>query len=90
MRSESNASSNGGTPYDMYPGGEHQTRRGGKRAKVLVPADRKAFYALVSLLIDKNSIPSDVIVTVDNYSSFVSADKLACIEKLKEVLSYEC
>lgn len=48
------------------------------------PLDRKAFYSILSLFIEKSTIPSDVIVSIDNYESFMSEQKIACINKLKE------
>ena len=75
---------------DISPSNDLNTRRGGKRAKYLSPTDRKAFYSVVSLLIDKSAIPSDDIVTIDNWEKFIPADKMSYIEKLKDILQYDC
>ena len=75
---------------DISPSNDLNTRRGGKRAKYISPTDRKAFYSIVSLLIDKTTIPSNEIVTIDNWEKFISADKMNYVEKLKDILQYDC
>ena len=75
---------------DISPSNDLNTRRGGKRAKFISPTDRKAFYSTISLLIDKAAIPPDDIVTIDNWEKFIPADKMNCVEKLKDLLQYDC
>ena len=74
------------------PGREGEGRRGGreKRVKILVSTDRKAFFSIISLLIDKSLIPIDEIVTPENFESFMPIDRVAYVEKLKELLNYDC
>ena len=95
--SNNNSSSSGfnrlrsdSTSIDISPSNDLNTRRGGKRAKYLSPTDRKAFYSIVSLLIDRTAIPSDEIVTIDNWEKFIAADKMNYVEKLKDILQYDC
>ena len=54
-----------------------------KRAKLLVPQDRKAYFAIVSLLIDPDQIPNGTQLSLDNFESFIASEKLQYIEKLK-------
>ena len=62
-----------------------------KRSKVMIPQDRKAYFAVGTLLIDQSLIPKDgEKLTVLNFEQYVPADKLAVLEKLKEVLLYDC
>eukprot|EP01038_Epipyxis_sp_PR26KG_P009264 gene9264-12479_t len=62
---------------------EHTSTRS-KRTKVLVMEDRKAFFAIVSLLIDRSLFPSEnTIVTEDNYQSFIKPENHELLESLK-------
>lgn len=47
--------------------------------------DRKAFYAVATLLIDPKSIPLDgEKLTAKNFESFIPEERRAVFEKLKE------
>lgn len=61
-----------------------------KRARVLIPEDRRAFYSAVSLLIDPNSIPTGVKINAENFESYIPKEKIAIVERLKQVLMYDC
>ena len=62
-----------------------------KRSKVMIPQDRKAYFAVATLLIDQSLIPKDgEKLTILNFEQYVPADKLSVLEKLKEVLLYDC
>jgi hypothetical protein len=50
----------------------------------IVWLDRKAYYSIVSLFIDRSSIPDTVIVNADNCHSYIPQNKLALLEKLQE------
>lgn len=54
-----------------------------KRAKVLIPDDRKAFFAVISLLMDPKKIDPAVKVTDDNYEQFIAEEHLPIVQKLK-------
>ena len=87
VRSESSASA----LSDISPtSADQSSRRGNKRMKTLTPIDRKAYYSIISLLIDRSAIPSNETVTIDNFESFIPTDRIVCLDKLKDFLNYDC
>eukprot|EP01032_Pedospumella_encystans_P016357 gene16357-18665_t len=54
-----------------------------KRAKVIVPEDRKAFFAIVSLLIDPEEVPESEKLTEDNYEAFLPPQHKKLVDALK-------
>ena len=51
----------------------------------LVLVDRKAFYAVATLLIDPKAIPLDgEKLTAKNFEAFIPEERRAVFEKLKE------
>ena len=66
------------------------TRGKSTRSKILLPDDRKAFFAVCSLLIDSSSVPHDVRLNAENFEQYIPKEKLIVVEMLKEKLSHEC
>jgi len=66
------------------------TRGKSTRSKILFPDDRKAFFAVCSLLIDSKSVPADVKLSADNFDKYIPKDKKEVVEMLKVKLNYEC
>ena len=60
----------------------------GKRMKVIIPEDRKAFFAIASLLVDSNMVPKNVGITTDNFEDFIPARHHTLMQRLKEKLSW--
>jgi len=50
----------------------------------MMKSERKVFYSIITLFIDKNSIPSDVTLTAENYIDFIPEPKKTLIGKLSE------
>jgi hypothetical protein len=66
-------------------------RKENKRNKVMVPQDRKAFYAIATLLIDPNLVPADgEKLQAKNFEQYIPEDKKVILERLKEILLYDC
>ena len=61
-----------------------------RRSKMLVPADRKALFQLVTHLIDPSSLPVGLQLNATNFVEFVPVDKMPLLETLREVLLFEC
>jgi len=60
-----------------------ETPRRAKRAKLLVPDDRKAFFAIVSLMIDFNTVPADIKLSHENWCNYLPREKVDYIDRLK-------
>lgn len=62
-----------------------------KRTKVMVPQDRKAFYAIATLLIDPHLVPADgEKLQQSNFEQYIPEDKQVLLGRLKEILLYDC
>lgn len=62
-----------------------------KRTKVMVPQDRKAFYAIATLLIDPDLVPADgEKLQQSNFEQYIPEDKQVLLGRLKEILLYDC
>eukprot|EP00981_Chlorochromonas_danica_P011777 scaffold4256_cov174-Ochromonas_danica.AAC.6 len=70
----------------MQHGGGHSTGEIGtrnKRAKVIIPEERKAFFSVVSLLIDPKTVDQGIKLTEQNYEQYLPAEHLPIVQKLK-------
>ena len=61
-----------------------------KRQKILIPDDRKAFFAVASLLIDSSKVPTGKKLTTENFENYIPSDKMHVLKRLKEHLLYDC
>jgi hypothetical protein len=62
-----------------------------KRARVMVPRDRKAYYAVATLLMDPTLIPANgEKLNSKNFEQYIPESKKAILERLKDVLLYDC
>lgn len=60
----------------------------GKRMKVIIPEDRKAFFAVVSLLVDPKMMPAESSITTSNFDEFIPARHHSLVKRLKERLNW--
>lgn len=61
-----------------------------KRTKVILPDERKAFFAAISLLIDPSQTRSINRLTEENFEQFVAQEHLPLVHQLKNTLLYTC
>jgi hypothetical protein len=61
-----------------------------KRAKVLLPDDRKAYFSIASLLVDQSKVPMGMTLDAENFEKYISNEKRAVLRKLEETLLYTC
>ena len=57
---------------------------------MLVPEDRKALFAFVSLLVEPASLPPGVLLTAANFLQFVPRAHAGLVEALADRLLYDC
>eukprot|EP01033_Poteriospumella_lacustris_P001090 gene1090-793_t len=60
-----------------------------KELKIIIPEDRQAFFAIVSLLIEPKSVPVDKQVTEENFEEFIPEEHRPLVARLKGCLLYE-
>ncbi len=76
------------TRQDRSGSGDFSPRS--KRARVLLPDDRKAFFGVASLMVDVAKVPVGVKLNTENFEAYIPSEKLAVLQKLKEQLLYDC
>ena len=76
-----------GAKRKMEDSGE-QYQSVGKRMKVIIPEDRKAFFAVASLLVDPQMMPKNTEITTDNFEDFIPARHHTLMQRLKEKLNW--
>jgi hypothetical protein len=54
-----------------------------KRAKIIVPEERQAFFAIVSLLVEPRSVPLGNKVTDENFEEYIPVEHIPLLNKLK-------
>lgn len=61
-----------------------------KQASLIVPEDRKAFFAVISLLVDAAMVPSGVKLDERNFERYIPQQHRNLITQLKRNLLYTC
>jgi len=73
-----------------YVAGADKFQPKAKKAKIIIPEDRKAFFAVVSLLIDPKEVPENVKLTEDNYETYIPRRHKKLVDKMKSKFFYTC
>lgn len=61
-----------------------------KKGKVILPMERKAFFAIISLLVDPKLMSPSTQLTSENFIEYIPAERQPLVEIMKEYLLYDC
>jgi len=88
--SSSGGSSAGGSSKSIYVAGGDDFQPRSKKARLLVPQERKAFFSVVSLLLDPTEVPEHVRLTESTYEAYVPARHKKLLNSMKAAFFYSC